>query len=368
MSAPVAAPDETQSVAVSLIASVTDDLTEFLDSHARMLVGIHPDLAMLADAARGAVLGGGKRLRPSFAYWGWRSALPAGAAGEAHLLRAAASLELLHACALVHDDVMDSSDTRRGQPAAHMRFGTLHRSAGWPGLPATFGTAGAILLGDLLLSWAEEMFTAAISELPAERAVAAEAEFDLMRTEVVAGQFLDVLAQTRGAFDAAEALRVVQFKTSKYTIERPLLLGASAAAAEPNVLKTLSQYGLALGEAFQLRDDLLGVFGDPSATGKPAGDDLREGKRTLLIALAAERADPTQREILDAGVGNGDLTDTGVAGLRSVLVETGARDAVERRIHDRATQAAESLDGGSIQEEALRALLDLAHAAAHRTS
>jgi len=175
MSAPVAAPDETQSVAVSLIASVTDDLTEFLDSHARMLVGIHPDLAMLADAARGAVLGGGKRLRPSFAYWGWRSALPAGAAGEAHLLRAAASLELLHACALVHDDVMDSSDPRRGQPAAHMRFGTLHRSAGWPGLPATFGTAGAILLGDLLLSWAEEMFTAAISELPAERAVAAEA-------------------------------------------------------------------------------------------------------------------------------------------------------------------------------------------------
>jgi geranylgeranyl diphosphate synthase type I len=353
---------------VPLIARFTEQLADFLDEHATMLLEIHPDLALLADAARSSVLTGGKRLRPAFAYWGWRSHQPEHAPDEEMLIRAAASLELLHACALVHDDVMDSSDTRRGQPAAHVRFATEHRDQQWPGAADTFGAAGAILLGDLLLSWAEEMFTAAISQLPAERAMAAEAEFDLMRTEVVAGQFLDVLAQTRGVFDPDEALRVVQFKTSKYTIERPLLLGAAAAAAPTSTRQALSRYGLALGEAFQLRDDLLGVFGDPSATGKPAGDDLREGKRTLLAALAAREATPSQLATLQSGIGNADLTEAGVTELRSVLIATGARDAVEKRIHEQAALAEELLAPAPIAPAALQALTDLAHAAAHRTS
>jgi geranylgeranyl diphosphate synthase type I len=341
-------------------------LGEYLASHASMLVEIHPDLALLADSVTAAVLGGGKRLRPSFAYWGWRSACPDGADGEADLMRAAASLELLHACALVHDDVMDASETRRGQPAAHMRFGQIHRSNRWPGSAEAFGAASAILVGDLLLSWAEEMFTAAISLLPPARATAAEHQFDLMRTEVVAGQFLDILAQTRGQFSSDEALRVVQYKTSKYTVERPLLLGAAAAGASERTSLTLSRYGLALGEAFQLRDDLLGVFGDPSETGKPAGDDLREGKRTLLVALAAESADLIQQKVLNCGIGDPDLTEDGVAELRSVLVSTGARDAVEQRIHLRAAEAAEHLDD-SVRPTAQSALLKLANAAAHRT-
>jgi geranylgeranyl diphosphate synthase type I len=342
-------------------------LDRFLQAHSELVVAVHPDLAMLADSARAAVLVGGKRLRPTFAYWGWRSVQPAGADGEADLIEAAASLELLHACALVHDDVMDSSDTRRGQPAAHVRFAAEHAAQGWTGPAATFGTAGAILLGDLLLSWAEEMFTGAIAGLPAERRAASVREFDLMRTEVVAGQFLDVLAQTRGDFDPAEALRVIEYKTSKYTIQRPLLLGAAAAGAGERGLATLAGYGHALGEAFQLRDDLLGVFGDPSQTGKPAGDDLREGKRTLLVALAAERADEATLAMLRADVGRADLDAAGVRRLQAVLIETGARDAVEERIAERAAAASAEVTGGELDDEARAALLDLADAAAHRS-
>jgi geranylgeranyl diphosphate synthase type I len=194
-------------------------------------------------------------------------------------------------------------------------------------------------------------------------------EFDLMRTEVVGGQFLDVLAQTRGAFDPAEALRVIEFKTSKYTVQRPLLLGASAAGAEERTRRALAEFGLALGEAFQLRDDLLGVFGDPSETGKPAGDDLREGKRTLLVALAAQSADRNQLTQLQEGVGDPDLDAAGVTALRQLLSATGARHAVEARIVEQAAAAEAALQqvSGTISDEAFTALIDLTHAASHRS-
>jgi geranylgeranyl diphosphate synthase type I len=367
MSETMALRDDPIAAAISLPSRVTAELADFLDEHTAFLLSIHADLGILANAARAAVLDGGKRLRPTFAYWGWRSVHPAQHPGEAELVRAAASLELLQACALVHDDVMDSSDTRRGKPAAHIKFAQLHLAEGWPAAAEGFGQAGAILLGDVLLSWAEEMFTAAIGKLPATRAAAATVHFDLMRTEVVAGQFLDLLAQTRGAFDPDEALRVIQYKTSKYTVERPLLLGAAAAGASLATAQLLSDYGAALGEAFQLRDDLLGVWGDPSETGKPAGDDLREGKRTLLVALAYAAGDADQQALLRASVGDPALTEAGVTDLRAVLRDTGARDEVERRIVRRAAEAAACLTGGSLGEQAEAALAELADAAAHRT-
>jgi geranylgeranyl diphosphate synthase type I len=368
MSDGVAVLEDPSNVRASSTEWVAGFLGDFLDSHVELLVSMHPDLAILAEAVRASVLDGGKRLRPTFAYWGWRCVQPEGAAGERELMIAAAALELLQACALVHDDVLDSSDTRRGNPAAHVRFSQLHRTNDWPGSAESFGTAGAILLGDLLLSWAEEMFNGAIVRLPVDQALAAGRQFDLMRTEVVAGQFLDVLAQTRGEFDPAEALRVIRLKTSKYTVQRPLLLGASAAEADADVLEQLSSYGHALGEAFQLRDDLLGVFGDPAETGKPAGDDLREGKRTLLVALAMQAGDQAQCAALRAGVGNPDLNEAEVAELRVVLRETGAREQVERRIADRSAEATDSLpsDAG-LRPDARQALLELAHTAAHRS-
>ncbi|MCW2541348.1 MAG: polyprenyl synthetase family protein [Frankiales bacterium] len=344
------------------------ELAAFIDRHDVELLQIDNSLRLVTDAARQSVLAGGKRLRPTFAYWGWRCLLPSGAPGEPLLIRAAASLELLHACALVHDDVVDGSDTRRGQPAAHRQFAAGHRNAGWPGDADSFGAAGAILLGDLLLSWSEEMFAAAIRGLPEAPAVAATAQFDLMRTEVVAGQFLDVIAQARGDFDVAEARRVIEFKTSRYTVQRPLSLGAAAAGAGPELLTELARFGRALGEAFQLRDDLLGVFGDPALTGKPAGDDLREGKRTVLLALATHAADHSQRAVLQDGTGNPSLDAAGLDRLREVLVDTGARAEVERLIVESAESATEILRNADIRPDAAQALQELISAAAHRST
>ena len=345
---------------------VFEELGSFIAGHADLLRSVHPDLGLLADAASSAVLDGGKRLRPSFAYWGWRCVQPAGAPAEIALLRAAASLELVHACALVHDDVMDGSDTRRGGPAAHIRFGRQHGQRNWPGSARSFGHAGAILLGDLLLSWSEEMFSEAIGPLPMSRAAAARIHFDLMRTELVAGQFLDVLAQTRGDFDVDEALRVIRFKTTKYTVQRPLLLGAAAGGADRPVLAQLSDYGNAVGEAFQLRDDLLGVFGDPAATGKPAGDDLRAGKRTLLLALAIRLADAEQLSILRAGIGRPELTEVEVTRLRETIRATGATAEIEQRIAARAAEAISCLAADTLRPEARQALLELAYTATQR--
>jgi geranylgeranyl diphosphate synthase type I len=240
----------------------------------------------------------------------------------------------------------------------------MHREHGWTGDPDVFGTAAAILLGDLLLSWADAMFVAAAvgnGAAPRARHV-----YDEMRQLVMAGQYLDVLVQARGAFSADEALRVIEFKTSKYTVEGPLHLGAAIAGAPPEVFAALTRYGLALGEAFQLRDDVLGVFGDPSVTGKPAGDDLLEGKHTLLTALAMSSADAEQAVRLRRDLGDRQLGDARVAALRDVIVSTGALAGVEQRITDRAAEARRALQSPAISAEARTALDTLAVAATDR--
>jgi geranylgeranyl diphosphate synthase type I len=344
----------------AVIPRVDAELAAFLDDRAQALTPLGPDLAPIAESARRLVLDGGKRLRPMFAYWGWRATRDE-ADDDAALVTAAASLELLHACALVHDDVMDASAIRRGQPAAHAAFAQLHRAHGWSGDPEAFGTAAAIVLGDLLLAWADSMFAAAVPTGGPARRV-----YDEMRQLVMAGQYLDVLVQARADFSAAEALRVIEFKTSKYTVEGPLHLGAALAGAGPEVFTALSAYGLPLGEAFQLRDDVLGVFGDPSLTGKPAGDDLREGKHTLLTALAMEAATPAQTALLQAGIGDRTLDDTRVAQLRAVIVDTGARGRVERQITACADRARSALEAPALSDPARAALLSLVDAATVR--
>jgi len=334
-----------------VIARVEAELAAFLDECAKTLAQLGSDLAPVSDIARQFVLNGGKRLRPTFAYWGWRS-VRAETDDDAALITAAASLELLHACALVHDDVMDASATRRGRPAAHAAFADLHRAHGWAGDAAAFGASAAILLGDLLLSWADAMFTGAVSGTAHSRRV-----YDEMRQLVMAGQYLDVLVQARAGFSVDEALRVIEFKTSKYTVEGPLHLGAAIAEAPPEVFSGLSAYGLPLGEAFQLRDDVLGVFGDPSVTGKPTGDDLREGKHTLLTALAMQAADAGQASALGAGLGDRGLGDDSVAKLCKIIVGTGALEQVEQRIAERTAQARAALRTAAIGDDA-RAALD----------
>lgn len=370
-----------------LRARVSAELAAFLERQAAVLGGISTDLDPVVGALR-AFLTGGKRMRPAFCYWGWRAAgavrhFAGGPGGdwdedsgedadEAAAVRAAASLELLHASALIHDDYIDGSDTRRGAPAIHRRFAELHRDGGWEGEPERFGAAAAVLLGDLTLSWCDEMFTRC--GLDAARIHAARPVFDLMRSEVMAGQYLDVLAQARGLSVSTpretleRARTVLRYKSAMYTVERPLRLGAALATgvADGPVAVALSHYGLPLGEAFQLRDDVLGVFGDPAATGKPAGDDLREGKQTVLVALAAEHATDAQAKALRTGLGDSRLDEAGVEELREIITRTGALAEVEERISELTRAALAALQEAPITAEAGAVLAELAVAATMR--
>lgn len=342
---------------------VDEALHAFVDHRRPVLAAISDDLAPLM-AALDALLAGGKRLRPAFCYWGWRAA--GGAPDDPGLVAAAASLELLQASALIHDDVMDSSDTRRGQPSVHRRFEALHRAEGWPGAAAPFGEGGAILLGDLCLSWSGEMFEGC--GLDGERRARGRAVYDLMRTEVMCGQYLDMLVGTRGHASVRDALRVVEFKSAKYTIERPLHLGAALAGAGGDVMAALTGYGLPVGIAFQLRDDVLGVFGDPAETGKPAGDDLREGKRTVLVALTLERATAAQAAVLERRLGDPDLDEAGVDELRGIITGSGGLAACEEMIDRFAGDARAALAAAPIDEGARHALGELAVAAVARST
>jgi geranylgeranyl diphosphate synthase type I len=279
-------------------------------------------------------------------------------------VQAAASLELLQACALVHDDVIDRSATRRGQPSVHQQFAALHRQQSWAGDAESFGAATAILLGDLFLVWSDAMFAA--SGIPSDALVRARPVGDTMRVELMAGQYLDVVEQARGGGSVNRALRVARFKAAKYTVERPLHLGAAIGGGGGAAVSALSAYGLPLGEAFQLRDDLLGVFGDPAVTGKPAGDDLREGKRTVLIALAVEATAPAGREPFERLLGDPQLDDAGVATLREAVTASGAAAEVETMIEQRVSAALGALASAGFEPDARDALVALASAATRR--
>ncbi|CAB5010073.1 unannotated protein [freshwater metagenome] len=346
--------------AEDLRARVQKTVDDLLSAQEPLLESISHDLAPLSEALRD-LLSGGKRLRPAFAYWGWRAI---GGADCNEAIIAASALEFLQACALIHDDVMDGSDTRRGKPAAHRRFATLHRGSSWLGSPDNFGVGAAILLGDLCLSWADEMlFTCGLDSVALARG---KAVYDVMRTELMAGQYLDLLEQAVGGGSVDRALTVVRYKSAKYTIERPLHLGAALAGGGPDVMVALTDYGLPLGEAFQLRDDVLGVFGDPSQTGKPAGDDLREGKRTVLVAEALERSNPTQAAVVRRHLGDPALTPEGVAELREVITDTGAIDRVESMIAELTERAFAALSSPLLNPVAIPVLEGLAIAATSR--
>lgn len=342
-------------------------LAAFMTEQHALLSSISPDLVAAADALRDFLLDGGKRLRPAFCYWGWRGA--GGADDSAGIFRAAAALELLQASALVHDDLMDRSDTRRGLPSMHRRFEALHRERGWRGDREQYGSAAALLLGDLLLIWSDELFVRC--GLDPATVLGAKPAFDLMRTEVMAGQYLDVLEPVAGDSTDERALTrattVLHYKSAKYTIERPLQVGARLAGASEELVTAYGEFGLPLGEAFQLRDDLLGVFGDPAVTGKPAGDDLREGKRTLLVALAL-RALPRERAArLDARLGATDLTAPEIAELSALVAESGAPAQVEQRIEQLMARSLAALAAAPLKDEAAReTLLALARAATVR--
>jgi geranylgeranyl diphosphate synthase type I len=351
-----------------LRVAVTSALTEFLDRQRDILAGMDPTLVPVVDEVR-ALASGGKRLRPAFAYWGWRGARPSAAGAgeaEAEVLRAVAALEFVHASALVHDDVMDGARTRRGRPATHIGFASRHASGALDGDGEMFGTGAAILVGDLALVWSDELLRCSGISVPA--LIRARAVWDTMRTEVTAGQYLDLLRAAGGLPGPDGALTVARYKSAGYTVQRPLLLGAAIAGAGPDVVAAYTDIGLPLGEAFQLRDDVLGVFGDPAVTGKSADDDLREGKQTLLIALAQQETDAAGRRLLGEVLGNPAAGTEGFDAARRLLETTGARARVEARIAERTAVARSAIEAADIAGDARDALDALAVAATSRAA
>jgi geranylgeranyl diphosphate synthase, type I len=334
----------------------------FLDEQGERLAPLGADAARLLAEAR-ATVSGGKRFRAAFCYWGFHAVAGSAEDADDALVRACASLELLHASALVHDDYMDASDTRRGRPATHRGFADDHRRDAWRGDPEQYGASAAILLGDLLLSWSDELLRRCGLQL--DRVAPALDVFDRCRSEVITGQFLDVSVQARGVADVDAAMTVLRYKSAKYSVERPLHIGATLAGGRKDQLAQLGAFGLPLGEAFQLRDDLLGVFGDPSMTGKPAGDDLIEGKRTVLVALALDAAPHAEAARLDAALGR--ALDTGqVEELRRIIDASGAHAQVEEVIGLLADRATIALREADVDEHARGVLLELATAVTDR--
>lgn len=318
------------------------------------LVALDDGLAGLADALVD-LASDGKRLRPVLLLLGHDLA---GGRDHADVLGPALALELVHTCALLHDDVIDRSPSRRGRPTLHERFAALHREReDAVGDADAFGRALAILAGDLVLVLADDRFRAA--RVPSPALALAWERFTELRVEVMAGQVLDVDAAATRRVDRERALRIATLKSGRYSIARPLEIGALLAGAPPSLADALRRVGDPLGRAFQLRDDLLGVFGDEGRTGKSTSSDLAEGKRTLLVVEALERLDADDRRALEAGLGDPTLDAARTARLAELIVGSGARDAVERCIAAdlaAAEDALAALDVPATPAETLREL------------
>lgn len=351
-----------------LRARVQNTLDSFRAREQDVLAPLGEPATALLDAVF-SLLRGGKRLRAAFCFWGY---LGAGGPDGEPVVRAASAMEVFQAAALLHDDVMDASDIRRGQPTAHVALAAAHREAGWYGDSGRFGEAGAILAGDLCLNWTDQLF--ATCGMGAQEIARGRVYLDQMRTQLMGGQFLDIVESARSWQDLStqerveSARTVIRFKSAGYTIAQPLMIGAASAGADEATIRALSDYGYALGEAFQLRDDLLGVFGDPATTGKPAGDDIREGKRTVLVAYLLDTASPSELERFDACLGSPDLTEDDVHWVRKLAISTGAVDRVEGLIEQQAGVAALALERATLTDEARARLTELISVCTARTA
>ena len=319
--------------------AINASLQSFLARETKNLNSIGNELAWVSQSMERYVLSSGKRLRPLFAYVGY---LGTANKIDEKLTTACASLELIHVCALMHDDLMDASDTRRGLPSLHREFENLHRLNSMNGRADQFGASAAILLGDLALVWSAKMFHE--SGLEINQIFSALPIYDELRVELMAGQYLDVYEQTMHTSSLERSLKIARYKSGKYTIERPLHFGA-ALSGSTNLFDQYSKYGLPLGEAFQLRDDVLGVFGESELTGKPTGDDILEGKRTALIAKTYELATPSQAMTISSVLGNKKATQNEIEKTKEIIQATGALDYIENLITDLTNRAISAVQG-----------------------
>lgn len=342
-------------------AEVSTALSTFISANAAELHLVSDDFDLVENELQ-TFLAGGKRLRPLFALAGFKSIsvdIPDSA------ITAISALELIQASALIHDDLMDASATRRGRPTIHERFAGLHLSQNWQGDATSFGASSAILIGNLCLVWADKMlYESGCSD---DSITAAKEYFDKLRVEVMAGQFLDVIEQNRRSANIKAIQNIVTFKTSKYTVERPLHFGAALAGAPLQVIETLSNFAQPIGEAFQYRDDLLGAFGDPTITGKPVGDDFREGKRTLLVALFHERAEHADWMWFESILGKASISEDEVKQAQSLLIDSGVVAEVESKIETLYRGAQTVLENSDLSTNSKTLLSELSKSALYRT-
>ncbi|MDQ0648796.1 geranylgeranyl diphosphate synthase type I [Microbacterium natoriense] len=353
--------------------AVADRLHVFVERMRTEAVEYGPDAAALIDAGERTLVGG-KRLRARFCHSGWQAVArfaDRDASETPAVWDVCAALEIFQSAALVHDDLIDNSDTRRGRPAAHRALEGAHADAGWSGDAAAFGRSAAILLGDLLVAWSDDLLEHALERHPLAPRV--RREYARMRRDVTVGQFLDIAEESAWSVNAADshlerALRIVSLKSARYSIEQPLVLGAAFAGADEEQLSALRRFGHPVGMAFQLRDDVLGVFGDSAITGKPAGDDLREGKRTALVALTRQSIDISARNLFDEMLGDPELTVEQISFLQATIKASGALGRVETMIDDYAVAADRALSGARLENAAVGDLRDLARAATARSA
>ncbi|MEA3184711.1 MAG: geranylgeranyl diphosphate synthase, type [Ilumatobacteraceae bacterium] len=340
-----------------IAAAVEQRLRTVLDAQISRWAAFDEELSLPLEQIGRLVLGGGKRLRPSFCHWGFVGA--GGQPDDQRIIDAGAALELMHAFALFHDDVMDDASSRRGTPTTHHVFADTHAAANWAGESRRFGEGVAILVGDLAFVLADELLV----DAPRDAWVI----WNELRTELNIGQLLDILGSVRRDRRLDKAERICRYKSGKYTVERPLHLGAVLAAPEraDELLPALSAYGLPLGDAFQMRDDVMGAFGDEQVTGKPVGGDLREGKPTPLLARAVAAATPAQQAVLDR-VGAPDLDDDDVAAMQQVIIDTGALAALEEQISALTETAVEAIEQAPITAPSRSELVALAHYVSRR--
>lgn len=350
----------------AFLGALGAELQKWFDHQRQSAVGIDPAACDLVEAIAGLSISG-KRLRAQLLYWGWRAA--GGDPLSVIPVQAAAGIELFQTAALIHDDVIDRSDTRRSMPSVHKQLEEIHSQNGWDQDPAHFGISAAVLIGDLALTWSEQVFSRALA-LAGYPEKAAE-DFHRMRTEVMIGQYLDVHAEVAAAQVPLEdayhrALQILRFKSAKYSAEHPVVLGFLLAGGTDEKVEQYREFALALGEAFQIRDDVLGIFGDPTTTGKPAGDDLREGKRTVVIAVHMQLADTTQKSAVSQVLGNAEATDAQIAGARTAITSSGALHTVEQAIQQLSQHAAHGIDALEMEPTVATAFRRILQAAVHR--
>lgn len=307
---------------------------------------INPEIAVLIEEIIRFSENGGKRVRPAFMYSGY---IAAGGKAEEAILFATMSVELLHTFALMHDDIIDNSDLRRGQLTTHKAFEAYHKNRKLKGNKKEFGLSSAILAGDLALSFAEEILTSA--PFPQERLRRARYFFDQMKVQVIYGEYLDVLGGYKKTLSEDEVLQVLDLKTAKYTVERPLHIGAMLAGADFKLIETYSRYGIPFGQAFQMQDDIVGTFGTEEEIGKPADSDIKEGKKTLLLTRAYEMATSRQRKILDEVVGRRSATESEIEKVREIMRTSGAYDYCVKLARELLRQSREAIEGEKLKEE-----------------